>query len=517
MAKLLVLLSTLILFSDEGNSQDFDVPTVINADYPDLPVSFDPLNAGNIPNMYAMLSLYTTPLLADHIGQYYSLILEKFRYFDQTKILQFCLKKNKFFSDGSPITLEDLATSITRVAKHLPSLSEIQEIEGLSEWLKLKHPLETYPKGFTLDAPSNCLSIKYTHSQSNPFSLFVFPHYSVIPRSAIDLKTGTLKTPLPPFSGPYSLQSINEKGFILERREGVGSLNNPKLLRVFVVQPDDIGPYLKMKNKNMVIMVRKDTLSKENKDLLEKDFRGNTPSETNIESILFNTAKGHMFEDKRFRQFMAEEFRKSCEELDIKPSGSLFTIIQPGYLPLKKLRALIPPFSKEEIQHYINKIKEKPPATAFSGASSFFKKIYLKTMDRLGINQIPIKKVSRLELIQLFIDGKLDMRFGALIAEGLNFSDGVRFAFSPKYYPYFHYIHINQKIQNALKKLRNDDVFNPDYKQAQEFNEVLFEDATFAVYYNYGSERYVLKESSLSSYGQFFRKDLHFFFNRDYK
>lgn len=508
-----LLTSSFLALSEAEN----DIPTVINADFPEMTVNFDPIFSNYVSNYYFFHLIYEVPIRVDTIGQYRSSLLENFRYFSHSQTLQLCLKQNRFFSDGAQITLDDLAFSVMRVMFFYPFLVNIREIKGLNKWRSLTFPLENLPEALTLDHKKNCLNIAYEKEQLNPFYFFTVSHHGIIPKKVVNIKTGLLLEPSQraPFSGPYSLSYLSEDELLLQKREGVARKSDPLNIRINVVTPDKIGPFLKKSNKNMVIAVGKLSLSPEDRKYLEDHFRGTVPTEAGAEGVLFNISKNSLFADKRLRQFFAEQIRLSVEEIGGRPSKSFFGLLQPGYESSFELKKLIPEFTSEEKDYFLKKIRTHPPSAGFYSTGYFFQKVYEKTAERLKIEKRKIQCSSRSELSEKFISGTLDMRAFQILMEGFNVSEGTRMIFSPGYVPFLLHLHHNQDLQEAIKKFSDNNVLTGNDFTLKQFNRILFEDAAFAIFRNFGREYYVRKESKLNFSGQIVRQDsLRFFENK---
>lgn len=494
--------------------KDDNIPTLIFTNFLDPPSSFDPLDGQNQNNFYAIPALYALPLEFDDFGRYQSSILEKFRYIDKTRTLQFCLKKNRFFSDGSPITLDDLAFNIARVAKAFPNIGHLKEIEGLNDWLKLKNPLLSYPKGFELDQDSNCLNIRYTSSQPNPFYNFVCPMHGIIPKASVDLGSGKIKIFTPPFSGPYTLSKLNSDSYTLERRNTVAPANFPEKLLVKLVNVSKIGPILRDAHKNLVVITDKSSLSSSDRKLLDEKFRSPPGVENHSAGLLFNTSAKSLFSDLRLRQFFAEEFRQSVAGLGADPNGSIFTLIQPGYVSLLDLRSHLKPFAPAEREMLLKKLKEHPPIVGNSYKESFFQRALERTINRLGLKQKFLLDLPREEIGKQFVSGQIDIIPSVVFFGGLEPVEGPRIIISLCGMPSFKFVNESPALREELSKIYQTDPFTVNLEGAKNLSRVLFEDASFSIYRNFSLGTYARKDSLLNYKTPFFSMNILQFFDK---
>jgi hypothetical protein len=473
------------------------LPTVIDTLSPEPPSSFDPLNGTILQNAYAISVLYEKPIDFDDFGRYRSSLLEKFIYSDETHTVQFCLKKNQFFSDGSPITLDDLAFSIARVAKAIPNLAHIKDIEGFSHWVKRDQPLSSYPKGFRLNRDLNCLNIHYEVSQPNPFYNFACNAHGIIPKSSVDLKSGQLKVSTPPFSGSYVLTHLDSNSYTLERRNTVAPSQFPEKIIVKIVSPLNIGPILNHAHKNTVIITDNASILPIDRETLNKEFRSPPEIEYFTEGLLFNPTSSHIFSDLRLRQFFAEEFRQSVAELGAVPSGSMFTLIQPGYVPLQELRSHIKPFTSAERETLVKRLKKHPPVAGSKLFNSFFQRIFDRTMQRFGIKNTAVSSFSQKELVNRFFAGQLDIISTRMLLSGLEPVNGPGLLINSKIIPHYVFIRENPVLRQALSKVYQQNPFTVDLEGAKNLSRLMYKDASYSVYRSFGEGIYVRKDSPL--------------------
>lgn len=510
--KSIVLFLLIWSYSAPFSAEDL-VPTLVNTIYPELPTSFDPLNSHQTnPNFITMNTLYAKPIEFDPLGRYGSSILDRFVYLDQNHTLKFFLKTNVFFGDGTPITLDDLAFNIARVIRSFPKLNHHEEILGVKEWMHLKSPLLSYPSGFSLDPKLNCLSIQYKRSQLNPFFSFAQPLYGIIPKSSVDPFSGKLRVSIPPFSGPYSLAHLDPDGYRLERRESVAPSSFPKKIWVRNVDPFQLGSILKQAHKYYVFMVDKASLQEPDQKYLDQEFRSPPAIEIAIDGAVFNT-RNPLFASKRMRQFFAEELRKSVFELGFVPSGSFFTLIQPGYLSLKDLRTSIPSFSMQEKDRFLSQLKQHPPIVGLGHSGTFFQQVFEHTIKRLGIQKRAVNHLTKLELDKMFASGKIDILNSQIFLAGLEPLNTPKYLISTGMIPTYTFLNQNPEIHHAVSQFYQKDPFTVDLKGAERLSRLLFEDASFSIYRSYGRESFVRKESPLNFTTQFLSLNIIQYFN----
>jgi hypothetical protein len=269
---------------------------------------------------------------------------------------------------------------------------------------------------------------------------------------------------------------------------------------------------LEKAHNNLVIIADKESLSPSDQKTLSMNFRSPPEIENRSTGLLFNTSPKHLFSDLRLRQFFAEEFRQSVIDLGVTPSGSIFTLIQPGYIPLQELRSHLQPFSPSERERLLEKLKKRPPIVG-SGYSGFFYRSYLHTMQRLGIKQNLILNLSTDEVVARFLIGQIDMMGAQVYLTGLEPLNGPRQIISLGTVPLFKFLNQNVALHKALSKIYQTDPFTVDLQGAKKLSHLLFQDASYSIYRNFGVGTYILKNSPLKFDTQFLRMELLQFFS----
>lgn len=144
----------------------------------------------------------------------------------------FKLRKDLKFSDGSPITPEDVEWSIKRLlikrtSTHLPLWSYIQGCENLKS-------INDACSGLNINEHGDLEIILKTKSESF-FLQMASPETGIWSKTDIDPTSLSIKPTK--FSGPYKIKSQLENGFVIERNEqsliSQKFLNSPKQIELF--------------------------------------------------------------------------------------------------------------------------------------------------------------------------------------------------------------------------------------------------------------------------------------------
>ncbi len=176
------------------------------------PHSFDPLDADHTNNISTARMIYLTPLEVSDNDKLSSHILASFQYDEAANDATWIVKDGLLYSDNSPVTTEDVAFAVARMAYTRPGFPVIKYIKGLQEWIKSENPLQSYPEGIKVDG--NKIEIEFNQAMSEPFYRFCLEIFSIIPKRCVDLKTNKIICDKIPTNGQYS---IAHKGALLHK------------------------------------------------------------------------------------------------------------------------------------------------------------------------------------------------------------------------------------------------------------------------------------------------------------
>jgi hypothetical protein len=183
------------------------------------PDSFDPNDADKTQNLSVMRMLYATPLEIDKENLLGSFILKSFHYEENLQQIRFEVRNDVNYSDGSKITVGDVALAIARTAYFRPDFPVVKNIIGVKKWSDAKKGLKTLPQGMKIKG--NLLTIDLDRKLSNPLFRFCLELFSVIPKSCIDLETAAMTCEIAPSSGYFAIKSKNSDEIIFQKRKGI--------------------------------------------------------------------------------------------------------------------------------------------------------------------------------------------------------------------------------------------------------------------------------------------------------
>lgn len=339
---LLVLIVVAVFFAsrwDEKQSMSNKSVEFIFLDA-NRPNSFDPLDADRALNLNAMRLLYATPVEVSLNNELTSSILESFKYNTDHREIHFKLKAGVKFSDGNPLSPEDVALAIARMAWKRPGFPVIKDIVGLQEWLKEDRPLLRLPAGISIENSS--VKVKLSRTQRSPLFRFTLELFSVIPKKSVDLKTGKLKDAIPAFSGLYML-SLNSDTELLFKKRHLESLDSSGMavdqIKFLYAKGDKAFAEEKLKGLNTVLYGSDvQLISLEMTKLVESTNIKWLPS-SRFNFVLLNPNIAP-FHDVACRHYFMRAYRQVLKGIygdTLALSPSIFSKIVPGYLTDEQL------------------------------------------------------------------------------------------------------------------------------------------------------------------------------------
>lgn len=298
------------------------------------PSSFDPLEADRASNLPVARMLYLTPLEVSVTNELTSTVLEKFGYDPVSQIINFRVRNDLKFSDGSPLETGDVVLAITRMLLSKPDFPVIKMIVGLSDWLKVEHPLLSRPKGIEVEGQD--IRIVLQRHVRNPLFRFTLELFSIIPGKCIDLLTTKLTCEMPPASGYYEVKDFTKNTFHFKKRLNptvhqieipinltLKYINNQQLKDVsFSSEPDSVLYSFEYLFVN----------SKMNLSFPELKYRY-LPFSYFAGIVINPNVKP--FDDVGCRRAFAQAFRQNMKKVSngtLRFSPSIFTTILPGFL-----------------------------------------------------------------------------------------------------------------------------------------------------------------------------------------
>jgi ABC-type transport system substrate-binding protein len=448
------------------------------------PDSFDPLHADKWNNMPMARMLYLTPIEISPEDELTSTILKNFKYIEKEKTIIFEVNNNLHYSDGSLITVHDVAFSIARMTHRMPRFPVIKDIQGKDEWLKSKDPLTSLPKGIKIN--DHRITIKFSKKVTNPFFRFSLELFSIIPKKCIDLKTDSLVCHIPPTSGHYKLTptSTNKWSFTVKYPNSIiNGKKAPTNIEFIYKDPATLLQEMNNIDSKTVIYGREDQFEFKDRDFLEKKFFVKyLPSSGIVAYQIHSEMKP--FDDIKCRHLFSSIFKnkyKKYQRNGLHFESSLFTRMLPGYIEDTNLNHQL---TQNDILSCRSKFKDADLAWYFSriGYKSDLAKALQETVKELGIS-----KFKRVE-----VKGPNDSfdAHGAKKSFFVHFSTGfwpldpagdLQMLFTPNLHLDMNYISNNPELQQLLESL-NSETGSPNRNELfLTINKFMFEDGKFNI------------------------------------
>lgn len=475
-----------------------NTPTVI------LPHSFeeyslDPLDGIYSRNIWIMNLLYEKILKLDKNGFLISELLEKFSFDHIKNEITLTLKKNIRYSNNTVMALDDLILSILRVAFVKSDFCLTNNIVGIQEWAKHKHPLLTLPSGIIKSGPYT-VTLKLSKPIRDPLYQLTKEFFFVIPSEFIDKKNGQMTQSQPPFSGKYSIEK-SELNHILFRKLNWSNKHLPELLRLLYISPTKIIRYLDHYKTNHIIIAEQIYIPPEHQKIISQKFKSNSIPEFRFMALKFNT-RVKPFNQLRVRQFFVKEFRKTLENYFGRSDGSLLTRIMPGYVPLHELRMEVPEFSPKEQAELLALLKQNPPQynctpKGITGLDpfQFYFNLTLKRLDIVIPKPLNFNNFS--EVAEAWNKGQITIGW---FFSGLHSNDpteSISFLFSNNMFEEISDVNSDPNIKRLVAYFRQNSSPNIDINNLKLLNKYLFKESIFSIVANYSFSQFTLKESNL--------------------
>ncbi len=305
----------------------------------DNPDSWDPLDFDKSNNIVLGRLAYLTPIEADASGALTSNLLSRFVVSDDKMSLEFEIKQNLKFEDGSLVTIEDLRLSILRMAMKRPNFPILEDIVGLTDWSKLKSPLLTSPAGIKIGGHN--LRIEFKVPQRNPLFRFTLELFAVIPEKCINKINGELICKRPPESGLYrfltdsSLSKESRKIHFKKRDLGTPDSRPENIILTYEKDESRIKDL--MKGKNRVVIATSGILTSPDNQLLKLSGSHVQLTARSWFAILRFNKDSKIFETNSDRNVFVATFlyflKLGSKNSYFIPERSIFTEIMPGFIP----------------------------------------------------------------------------------------------------------------------------------------------------------------------------------------
>lgn len=441
--------------------------------------SFDPLDADRAVNLSVMRMLYLTPVEVTPDNRLTSQILESFGYDPLKKTITFVVRKDRSYSDGTPISPDDVAFAIARMAEKRPSFPVLSEILGLEAWRGLPGALNSFPEGLRVNGQT--VSIELNRDVPNALFRFCLEIFSIIPRASVDPATNELKVDRPPFSGNYQIKSLESEKIVFEKRldpiESHG-LKIPDQVTFVYFKSDPDFKEVGLFPEHMVVSGTELNLFTSQTNLSQLGYSVTwTPASSY--SVLLINPEVPAFRSKACRQQFAATFRSVLSEIfmqGLNISGSLFPTIVPGFVSdlgsggTKESTACAKDLAGQTI----------PWATYPVGQSDFFREAIVATASRLGLElQARLEVVSQKELEQAYLEGKSSFFLGRSGFWPLDAVGDIRMLFTPNMHPALRFVWSDEQVMKHLSDIRDSSDPILIKSKMEELNRYVFDQAIF--------------------------------------
>ena len=459
------------------------------------PKSFDPLTAFSIRNRFLFEMIYSQPFVITGRNSIKSALFSSYSYDQGNNKLALQLKESAFYTDGKPITSDDVLLAFKRVILKFPQIASIRDIHGKSDWLKRKYPLEENLPG--LYARGNKIFVNFNQPQKNPIVNFAMTIFSVLPRKCISLKTNKLICKQPPLSGlytpdSYSLKSYSDNSkivFNLNRNIGLTPISTDtkpsgttfKTIKVFFRHLWTVKEveHEFSDEANLAIYSTTDKLSRELIPAYRDKFHLRFYPKNMITYVLFNPNHA-VFEKSVCRNYFADELRQVSSEQGInnsKITKSFFPILYPGYIPSEKFGWTISPKNRKQC----SKIFEREKIYTYLSTDKFkYFNAINGVIQKLNLNEIHLKSVSG---VPAFTSGKTSFVFGYLKLPTFDTASGLSSIFSEGRSFITKYLSDSDpEFRKYLDDLQKD----ASQESFKNLNNYIYQDARLSVLNHYG-------------------------------
>jgi ABC-type transport system substrate-binding protein len=370
------------------------------------PDSFDPNDADKTQNLSVMRMLYATPLEIDRNNLLSSYVLKSFKFDENLKQIRFEIRKGLKYSDGSDLTIEDVALSIARTAYFRPEFPVIKYILGVKEWAASKMGLVSLPRG--MKVTGEVLTIELDRKLANPLFRFCLELFSIVPKTCLDLATGKMTCELPPSSGYFTISSKTPEEIQFKRRTEllgtVGDLTYENITFQFKSLQQACSE--KIESHKVIAASEIDYVASNCAQTVRETQIHWMPSARFL--ILRFNPEVALFQKLESRHFFAEIVRRILYEKNkgLIVERSLFPKLLPGYLEPNKLKS-----GTENLTAQFEGIKIKLPKMKSFGAFIFDAIIEAALLLKMNVEIVPEPPMG--EVVDSFLSGEFPVIAGS--------------------------------------------------------------------------------------------------------
>lgn len=426
-----------------------------------LPTSFDPLDGDQTQNLPVQRMIYGTPVEVDAKGSLQSQVLESFSYSPENRTMTWVMKSGVKFSDGSPITAEDIAFAVSRMAYTRPKFPVIDKIEGIQDWAKTTDALESSPSG--IKVTGNKIEIKFSQPVDHPLFRFCLEIFSIIPKSCVDLKSNKIVCEKIPFSGHYALKDQTQSEIYFEMRDasplaGVA----PHKISFAYKLPDQVFTDSFKFNGVTVVQGNEIKLSLNQLRSLKNNFQTSYLPSARIGLTLLNPNFAP-FNNHTCRILYADAYRKAFEGLatvGFKVESSVFTDVLPGYMKSNEIAGPVTSqITDSEKSKCLELLKANPPQWAIvkEDAGSIYSIVTENTFEVLGIPKPEPKTFdTRKQETEAFVKGEISLLGASTGFWAMDPAGDIQMLLTPNMHKILQFVANDDKVQDLIRSLKVD-------------------------------------------------------------
>ncbi len=447
--------------------------------------SLDPLDGDSSQNLPVARMIYATPVEINVDNTLVSSILDSYSYDSQTKVIRWIVRNDLKYSDGSKISVEDVAFSVARMAYTRPNFPLIKLIKGLTSWLQYPNPLKSFPEGIKVDG--NTITIELMQDYPHPMFRFCLELFGVIPKACVNLETNKIQCASIPTSGYYEITSDGNNEIQFRRRGGSSNLihgkHYPNIIKFVYKSIQEAFAKDAVTDEGTVILSNESKFTREElKEIQSRLHVGFTPAAWF--TILQLNPDIKPFDHADCRLVFAERFRQVYQKLSGEKSieASVFTKIITGYMEHLELQvSTTRPKEHTKCLEDLRNAPAVPWGFDKATASPLFVEAIKLTSQELEIKLTePIQIKDRKDETDKFIGGKSAIMYGRTGFWALDPSGDIQMLFTPNLHKGLQHYWDDANLQALLGKVVQDG--QVDVATFKRINQYLYENAKFNVY-----------------------------------
>lgn len=441
------------------------------------PFSYDPVKSDIGSNFFPSHMIFSRPLEVSPDSKLTSDILEAFNYSPENRTANLIVRKDISFSDGSPITAEDVAFSIARGVASYPTMPTVRHIEGLAAWIKTAVPLKSFPSGISFSG--QIVSIKYSQAVNYPLFRFTIPIFGIIPRRCVNPETNEFHCSPLVTSGRYTIKSEDDSSLVFEPRQQYKRTSG-EIKFDFLPVKEALEKYRDEKN----VVIHTFYFKNESELLQTKDaerWKLRILPKSRIVGIVINP-KVPPFDEIICRQVFADLYRKAIDS-DLIPSSresSFWPAIGTGYIPNLKLGKRRS-YSEKDLEDCTRKIAKFAPKMGIAPDLRMIPEMK-DLLTRLGFLSNPIEFKTKIDAFMAFSNQEIAFTAFATGFWPIDPYGDAEILFSENLNPLAWTVHDDTVLHSIVGQFS---LFAPPSERSSEatkLNEHIFDQAVFNVY-----------------------------------